>query len=83
MDYKREYSKEEVTELVDWFKTRKFEQDLDLGSGLHITELDKTITQFTHLALNSHGNPVFSGPITMLFRIREELIKQKKIIEEQ
>lgn len=81
MDYKRQFTKEEVAELVNWFKERKFEQDLDLGSGIHITELDKTITQFSHLAANNYENPVFSGPITMLFRIREELIKQGKIIE--
>ncbi len=82
MEYKRIHTKEEIDELASWFEQRKFDQDIDLGSGLHIVELDKTLEQLIHLSKNNYDNPVFSGPITMLYRIKDELIKQGKILEE-
>lgn len=81
MTYKPQYTKEEVTELVNWFNTHKCEQDIDLGSGIHITNLDMTVTQLSYIAQEHYDSPVFSGQVCMLFRIRDEIIKQHKIIE--
>lgn len=80
--YQPVYTKEEIDELVNWFETHRYEQDIELGQGIHIRQLDTTLKQFCFIARNQYSNRTFSGPIHTLFRIREELIKQNKVIQE-
>ncbi|MCH5174937.1 MAG: hypothetical protein J1F40_03530 [Prevotellaceae bacterium] len=81
MDYKPTYTKEEVDELLNWFDTHKYERELDLGHGLRISDVSATLTPMRNIALAKHDNRTFSGQIQLLFRIREELIKQGKVTE--
>ena len=39
MGYKPTYTKEEIAEIVNWFSAHKFEQDIDMGSGIHIRDI--------------------------------------------
>ena len=81
MTYKPTYTKEEVEELVNWFDTHKYENGLDLGQGIYIGNISATLIPMRNIALNKYDNRTFSGQIQILFRIREELIKQGKVIE--
>ena len=81
MDYKSAYTKEEVEELVKWFETHKYANELDLAPGLRIADMQTTLIQMRNIALSKYENRTFSGQIRMFFRIREELIKQGKVIE--
>ena len=83
MGFKPTYTKEEIAEIVNWFSAHKFEQDIDMGSGIHIRELDTTLKQLIHVAQTKYENRVFSGQIHMLFKIKEELIKQGKVLGEK
>lgn len=81
MTYKPTYTQEEVEELVNWFDTHKYENELDLGQGIHIVDMKTTIPPMRNIALTKYNNRTFSGQIQLLFRIREEIIKQGKVIE--
>ena len=83
MEYKPTFTKEEIEEIIHWFATHKLEQDIDLGNGVHIRELDTALKQLTHIAKTRHDNRVFSGQIYMLFKIKDELIKQGKVLGEK
>ena len=82
MTYKPTYTKEEIDELINWFDTHKYEHELDLGHGLYISDITKTIPPMCNIARTKYENRSFSGQIQMLFNIREELIKQGKVIEQ-
>ncbi|MBR2630857.1 MAG: hypothetical protein IKD25_04940 [Bacteroidaceae bacterium] len=83
MEYKPTFTKEEIEDIIHWFATHKLEQDIDLGNGVHIRELDTALKQLTHIAKTRHDNRVFSGQIYMLFKIKDELIKQGKVLGEK
>ena len=83
MEYKATYTKEEVDELVTWFDTHTYEQSIDLGSGISIPNVSTTVKQMSHIARTKYDNRRFSGQIFVLFRIREELIKQNKVLGEK
>ena len=74
MEYKTSYTKEEIDELVNWFKTHTYEKELDLGGGLFIKDLDVTLPPMIHVAQTKYENRTFSGQIHQLFRIREALL---------
>lgn len=83
MTYKSTYTKEEVEELVNWFDTHTYENEIDLGKGIHIVDMKTAITPMRNIALTKYNNRSFSGQIQMFFRIREELIKQGKVTEKK
>ena len=79
MEYKATYTKEEVEELIEWFNTHEYENEIDLGEGQLIKDLKKCVKALTHTTLTQHYNTTFSGSIFNLFKAREELIKQNKV----
>lgn len=83
MEYKPTYTKEEVDELVQWFAAHTFENEVDLGDGIYISDLQRTLPPMLHIAQTKHDSRTFSGQICMAFKIREELIKQNKVTGEK
>ena len=83
MDYKPTYTKEEVDELANWFATHTYDNELDMGHGLYISDMSKTVPAMLHIAQIKYDNRAFSGQIQVLFRIRDELIKQNKVTGEK
>lgn len=81
MTYKPTYTKEEVEELVNWFDTHEYENEVDLGHGICVSDISTTIVPMRNIALKKFDNRSFSGQIQLLFRIKEELIKQGKVKE--
>lgn len=79
MEYQTSFTKEEIDELAQWFATHECEQEIDLGNGIHINHLDETLKPMLHIARMKHDNRAFSGQIHVLFKIKEELLKQNKV----
>ncbi len=79
MEYQTSFTKEEIDELAQWFATHECEQEIDLGNGIHINHLDETLRPMLHIARIKHDNRAFSGQIHVLFKIKEELLKQNKV----
>lgn len=79
MEYKTTYTKEEIDELDNWFKTHEYEQELDMGHGIYIANVNETVPPMMHTAKTQHENKVFSGQIQLLFKIRQALIDQNKV----
>ena len=48
MEYKATYTKEEVEELIEWFSTHEYENEIDLGEGQLIKDLKKCVKALTH-----------------------------------
>lgn len=83
MEYKPTYTKEEVDELVNWFTTHTYENELDMGGGIYIKDVQMAIGPMMHIAQAQYGNKTFSGQIYLLFRMRDELLKQNKVTGEK
>ncbi|MDE5550684.1 MAG: hypothetical protein K2I99_04955 [Bacteroidaceae bacterium] len=83
MEYKPTYTKEEILELRHWFDTHTYEKELDMGGGIFIPDVKKTLIPMFMTAMQHYENKTFSGQIRQLFRIREELIKQNKVTGEK
>lgn len=79
MEYKATYTKAEVEELIGWFNTHEYENEIDLGKGQLIKDVKKCAKALSHTTLTQHHNTTFSGSICNLFRIREALISQGKV----
>lgn len=81
MNYKPTYTKEEVEELVNWFDNHKYANEVDLGYGLYVGNVAFTLNHMRNIALTKYENRSFSGQVQLLFKIREELIKQDKVTD--
>lgn len=79
MEYKPTYTKEEVEELIGWFDSNDYDNEVDLGQGQYIKDVKKCANALKHTTLTQHNNPTFSGSINVLFKIRETLIEQGKV----
>ncbi|OKZ24810.1 MAG: hypothetical protein BHV77_03885 [Bacteroides sp. 43_108] len=80
-NYKPTYTKEEVDELVKWFNEHEYDDEVDLGHGQYIKSVKVSVAQLSHLAQLYYANRNFSGPINMLFKIRDCLTEQGKVHE--
>ncbi len=77
--YQPSYTKEEVEELLQWFDTNTYDNEINIGSGQHVNDVKKCVNMLRHTALSRHNSTTFSGPISVLFTIREQLIEQGKV----
>ncbi len=76
MEFKKVYTKEEVTELYDWFKDLNYDGPLDIGHGQKFLNAKRTIENIILQTKPQMNNPAFAGMIHILFVAKEELIKQ-------
>ena len=83
MEYKPTYTKEEVDEVVNWFNTHRIAQEVKIGGGVSTKEADKVVEYLVHSAKTQYENRVFSGQIHMLFKLRDILIKENKVLGEK
>ena len=83
MEFKPKYTKEEVDELVNWFTTHTFEHELDVGGGIYIQDVQMAVKAMIRIAQTKYQNTTFAGQIYLLFRMRDELIKQNKVTGEK
>jgi hypothetical protein len=79
MEYKSTFTQEEAEEIIQWFKTHEYDNEVDIGEGQYIKNIKKCVNALTHTTLTQYKNSTFSGQIFNLFRIREELINQGKV----
>ncbi len=77
--YKPTYTKEEVEELLHWFDSNTYDNEVNIGSGQHVNDVKKCVNMLRYTAIERHNNTTFSGPISVLFTIKESLIEQGKV----
>jgi hypothetical protein len=76
-EYKVQYTKEEVDELIQWFEDRKesLPKTAKIGDYVSIDDLPTTLKALEYNARRNRENVVFSGLIHQLFLLRDELMK--------
>ncbi|MCQ2133258.1 MAG: hypothetical protein MJY90_08015 [Bacteroidaceae bacterium] len=79
MEYKANYTDEELNELFQWFESHQFENQVDLGHGEKVFDVKLCVTNMmANIKTNPH-HVTFSGLAYKLFCIREALIAQNKV----
>lgn len=81
MEFKTEYTSDELAELFAWFESHKVENVIDMGHGEKIIDVQKCVSSIMAQIKRHPGNPTYLGMTYKLFCIREELINQGKVIE--
>ena len=78
MDYKKEFSQEEIAEVVAWFKAHMsaLPQDFDILPGVKTKDLPGVVSKYLELAEHLKENKTFHGQLSHLFVIREKLQQQ-------
>ncbi len=77
MEYKPEYTKEEIDEMVNWFTSHTFEKEMDMGHGVYICDVEQAIAPLMHMAKTQYENRNYSGAIHFLSLIRDECIRDR------
>lgn len=79
MEYKPQYSEEEVQELLRWVEENRdaLPQSLELGKEIRIPDLRRTVDAYHDMALTHGTDRFFSGQIYTLMRIRAAVEAQK------
>lgn len=77
MEYKKQFSLEELAEVEGWLKARweRLPQSLRLNTGVNIPDLKLTLTHYFDVAHDLNDNPTYSGQIYHLFLIRKKLLE--------
>lgn len=75
MEFKKQYTKEEVQELTSWMENHKdqFPLEFDLDKATHLNNLPQMVHFYNEVALLHVDNPTYSGQIYFLFRLRDAL----------
>ena len=75
MEYKDEYTKQEVEELVAWFEAHEHElpQSMQIDDSAFSADLKKTVRIFMEQSLMYWENPTFNGTIRMLYLIKSKI----------
>jgi hypothetical protein len=76
--YKKQYTQEEVNEIIDWLNNHmdQFPKRLQLSDAILIEDLPKTLSSLMYNAKSNYRNVSFSGLICKLFAIKDVLEKQ-------
>lgn len=72
------YTKEELDEIVSWFKARmdQLPEELTIAPGVTTKELPAVVARYYDIIDLHKENPTYTGQIGHLFKIRDVLIKQ-------
>ncbi len=73
MEDRKLYTKEELQELENWFKTVSVPQTLQLDKAMNIPDLPDTLTRLFDQADICYENPKMQGCIILLERIKAKL----------
>lgn len=75
MEFKKQYTSEELAEVIQWLNEHReqFPESLQLRPEIHISSLSTAVDGFIKIAEVHSGNPNFGGQILWLFEIRDKL----------
>ena len=80
MEYKRQYTEQELDELIQWFETHKYAQDLDYAPGEYIPDLQYCVEAFVLQIRDNREKIAYSGQVHKAFELREAIIRQGKVL---
>ena len=75
MEYKDNYTLDEVKELVDWFKGKELPKAMRIDESTYSSNLPLTVESLCLQALLHYENATFNNSIRLLYKIRENLEK--------
>lgn len=77
MNFKKQYTHEEIEEVVAWFEKHQAEvpQTLNLDKATHIPDFPSTLHTYIEIARTHCDNPTYSGQIYTLFRMRDAMLQ--------
>lgn len=83
MNFKKNFSAEEIEELCSWFNENAdtLPESLQLDKSLFIKDLKHTIKLFIPLAKERRESQCFNGQIFLLFKIREKVLEDRNQAE--
>lgn len=78
--YKKQYTKEEVEEAIDWLNNHvsEFPKTLTLSDAIVVEDLPRTLKSLIFSAKSNYRNVNFSGLICQMFAIKENLEKNMR-----
>ena len=85
MEYKKHYTPEELSEVVEWFK-KHFDQlpeSLHLDKATYIKDLKHTVTLYYDILAKHHENPTNAAQIRHIFLMRDAVLRDYPEIENQ
>lgn len=85
MDYKNSFTQGEIDELLEWFKAHEDQlpESMQVAPGFFISELKKTVHYYYDLVQTHWQNPIYSGQVYHLFKIRDILMAEKETATEE
>lgn len=78
MEFKKQYSKEDAAELLDWIDNEKPKGRADLGEGIVVEDMEKFAYNMRSILKERYHNPAYAGQLEILFRAKEAFQKQAK-----
>lgn len=77
MEFKAQYSPEEMEEIVAWMESHldSLPQEMDILPGMHTNNLPEVVRNYIDLVRTKGSNHTYNGQISHLFRIRENIEK--------
>lgn len=78
MEYKKQYTKEEVEELAAWLEAhrKQMPKDFYLDKATHIGNLPEMVPFYIDIIRKHHENSTYSGQVYTIFRMRDVLKEQ-------
>lgn len=76
--YTREYTKAEIQEIMEWFRSRydRLPQSVTINDGFKVPDLRFTVKQYLEFIKLNYENPTYAPQVLHLFRMRERLQEQ-------
>jgi hypothetical protein len=77
MEFKKTYTKEEVEELIAWFKQHPemIRDTIQIDAATFYPDFKKTLELYYAIAANLYGKPCYGGQVYHLFKMRERVIE--------
>lgn len=75
MEFKKNYTAEEIAEVREWLMARqdKFPKTLELLPGMTITDVSAAVKRYFALYDFNKGGEVYQGQFSHLFVLREKM----------
>lgn len=83
MEYKKHYSSEELSEVMDWFKKHydQLPESIQVDKATYIKDLKHTVKLYYDIVEKHHENPTYAAQIRHIFLMRDAVLRDYPEIE--
>ncbi len=68
--FEKQYTEEQIKELLQWVKDTKPTGSIDLGEGIKIDDIEFFFNQMSNILETRYSNPAYSGQICIAMNLR-------------